>query len=80
MTYLIVLKVIKFGEDRLNFFLNVQQKPCRGAFCPLTSLNRVKAQSSSWTVSSLFSAVSSELYLAFENPFVRRLLTLDVVH
>ena len=59
----------------------VQQKfSGGGGILPLSSINRVKAQSSRRTVSSLFSAVSSELYLAFENPFVRRLLTLDVVH
>ena len=30
MTYIIVLKVIKFGEDRLNRFWNIKQKPSAG--------------------------------------------------
>ena len=34
MTYIIILKVTKFGEDALNRFWDIQQKPSEGRILP----------------------------------------------
>ena len=42
MAYIIVLKVRKFGEDRLKVFEIFNKKLQGGAFCPPPTPNRVK--------------------------------------
>ena len=80
MTYIIVLKVKKFGEDRLKRFWDIYQKPSGGHFAPPPSQNKVNMTDilavkerrhlvANW-LKGVISAVESLSFL-HTNPFVQ---------